>query len=212
MAFGDTMRRTQSLSAAEQALQSQSALAHLRRLVDAGCNRERLIAQLDLAFSFLDDESWQVLVGMDLRRFNGVIREIRSCAAAIDGLCRSQLIYRLSIQHRDPLFVRIYDAPTLPDQLRRFAGAIEHKSKLFGPKRKIREHMWKAGIVAMVIEDTHKAHDSEVSTLIGAVLNNEKYSEKAHQEWRRKHKDFIRIARRQIIENRHRAMSKSLPT
>lgn len=204
------MRRTLSLSIAERALRSHCALNHLQRLVNAGCDRNRLISELDLAF--LADESWKVLVGMDLRRFKGVVRDIRSCAAAIDGLYRSELIHRLSIQHRDPMFVRIYDAPTLPDQLRRFAGAIERKSKLLGPKRKIRGHMWKARIVAMVIEDTHKAHDPEVSTLIAAVLNNTKYSEKAHQEWRRKHQDFIQIARKQIIETRHKAMLKSSPT
>jgi hypothetical protein len=206
------MRRTRSRSTAEQAFQSQSALKDLNRLVNVGCNRDRLIAQLDLAFSFLDEESWEVLVGMDLRRFKGVVREIRSCAAVIDCLCRSELIYRLSIQHRDPMFVTIYDAPTLPDQLRKFAGAIEHKSKLFGPKRNIRKHMWKAGIVAMVIEDTHTPHDAEVSSLIAIVLDDENYSEKAHQEWRRKHQDFIQIARKQIIETRRKAMSKSPST
>src|ERR1700676_3532140 len=113
----------------------------------------------------------------------------------MDRLYRSELIYRLSVEHRHPLFSRIYDTPTLPDQLRGFANAIEHSGGLLGPKRKIRGHAWKARIVAMVIKETRKPHDREVSTLIAAVLDKAKYSEKAHQEWRRKHQDFIEIAR-----------------
>jgi hypothetical protein len=90
----------------------------------------------------------------------------------MDRLYRSELIHRLSIEHRDPKFVRIHDIPTIPDQIRTFADAIEHYGNLLGPKRKIRGHTWKARIVAMVIEDTHKPHDPEVSGLIAFLFCN----------------------------------------
>jgi hypothetical protein len=193
------MRRT--FSTTEEALQSESALEDLQRLVNAGCNRGQLIAELDLAF--LADESWEALVGMDLRRFKAVIKDIRDCAAAMDGLYRSDLIHRLSIEYRHPLFVRIYDRPTLPDQLYVFANAVEHYRELLGPKQKIRGHVWKARIVALVMEDTHKPHDREVSALIQAVSDHlEAYSEKAHQAWRAKHQKLIETMRQQILHRR----------
>ena len=208
------MRRApaQSYSTAERALTERALKLHgvqddLQDLVNVGCNRLELLATLDLAF--LADETWDALVGMDLRQFKAVLSDIRNCALKMDRLYRSELIHRLSIEHRDPKFVRIHDIPTIPDQIRTFADAIEHYGNLLGPKRKIRGHTWKARIVAMVIEDTHKPHDPEVSGLIAAVLNNTKYSEKAHQEWRRKHPDFIRTAS-EII--RLKAMSKGLST
>lgn len=202
------MRRT--LSTTEQALQSESALDDLQRLVNAGCDRGQLIAELDLAF--LADESWEALVGMDLRRFKAVIKDIRDCAAAMDGLYRSDLIHRLSIEHRHPLFVRIYDRPTLPDQLHVFANAIKRYSELLGPKEKIRGHVWKARIVALVMEDTHRPHDREVSALIQAVSDHpEAYSEKAHQAWRAKHQKLIETMRQQILHRRKLSSSALSP-
>jgi hypothetical protein len=182
---------TKPLPTVENILKSHGALDNLNALESAGCNRVHLLTALDLAFFAKD--SWGVLVGMDLRRFKVVIREIRNCAVSIERLYRSELVYRLSVEQRDPLFVRIHETPTLPDQLRQFASAIEHHNKIHGPKLKIRGHTWKAWIVAMVITDTQKVHDREVSSLIGAVLDDKEYSEKAHQEWRRKNRDLLEI-------------------
>jgi len=191
---------TKSLSTVENILKSHGALDDLNALENAGCSRVHLLTALDLAF--FAKESWEVLVGMDLRRFKAVIREIRDCAVSIERLYRSELICRLSIEHRVSLFVRIHETPTLPDQLRGFASAIKHYSKIHGPKLKIRGHAWKAWIVAMVITDTEKVHDREVSSLIAAVLDDQDYSQKAHQEWRRKHRDLVDIMTKKRLKRR----------
>jgi hypothetical protein len=128
---------------------------------------------------------------MDLRGFKAAVRQIRNCADLIDRLNRSDLLYRLSIELRDPRFVGVHQSPTLPDRLRGYVKAVESLPRTFGPKHKITLHVWKARLVATVLEQTGKAHDPEVSSLIAAVLNAPQYSEKAHQAWRLKHAAII---------------------
>ena len=193
----DDMKR---LSQIERVLKNHASLPHLQTLENAGCDRKELIAAMELAF--LADASWEKLVGMDLRALKRTLAQIRDCAGVIDRLNRSELIYRLSIEHRDPGFVGLNEPPTLSERLRKYAGLLNDRIKFFGPKRKIQAHVWKAWIVAHVVEDTKKQHDSEVSSLIAAVLHDRKYSEKAHQAWRLKHRDQIEMMVRTLREHR----------
>jgi hypothetical protein len=188
------------LSEVESVLDEHVALPALQALEDAGCNRGELIAAMGLAF--LTNESWKGLVGMNLRGFKRAIRHIRDCAGTIEQFNRSELIYRLSIEHRDPGFVGLHESPTLPERLREYAKLLDHRRQLFGPRRNFRGHAWKAWIVAIVTEDTRSPHDPEVASIIAAILNNPKYSEKAHQMWRLKHKDFIEMMKTKLQKRR----------
>lgn len=170
-------------------LRDHGALADLEKLAASGCNRHELLAFLSIA-SYADD-SWPKLVGTKLRTYRRNIQEIEHCADLIDRLNRSRLIHRLSIEHLDPRFAEIHQPPTLPDQLRKYAHNLSYLPKLYGPKRKLSRHAWKALIVAKTIEDTGKPHDSEISALIAAVLDNRRYGSKAHQAWRLKHRELI---------------------
>lgn len=188
------------VSQIERVLEDNASLPHLQALVDAGCDRKELVIAMELAF--LADESWETFVGMDLRRFKKEIGQIRTCADVIDRLNRSELIYRLSIEHPDPWFVGIHESPTLPERLRQYANLLDHRRKVFGPKRKIRTHTWKAWIVAHVMEDTKKPHDHEVASLLAAVLDDPEYSDKAHQAWRLKNTDIIEMMIETLREHR----------
>jgi hypothetical protein len=191
-----------SASEVEVRLQDHAkALSDLQTLVQHGCNRAELISALEIAF-LAADESWKELVGMNLRAFKTALTQIRSCADMIDRLNRSDLIYRLSIEYLDPLFVGLHEAPTLPERLRDYAGLLDHRRKLFGPRRNIRRHVWKAWIVAIVTEDSPSPHDPEVASIIAAILDDSKYSEKAHQAWRLKHQDFIEVMRTKLKAQR----------
>jgi len=183
------MGSKKSLSEVERVLDDHASLSHLHALVKAGCDCKDLVSAMELAF--LADEAWETLVGMELRSFKRELAHIRNCAGVIDRLSRSELIYRLSIEHSDPGFVRLHESPTLSERLREYVSLLDYGRKLFGPKRKISAHAWKALIVAHVIEDTKRPHDLEVSSLIAAVLDDPKYSEKAHQAWRLKYSDTI---------------------
>jgi hypothetical protein len=187
------MDGNRSLSKGERAIRDHAAENQLVSLVKSGCDRARLLMILDLAF--LTDETWNALVGMDLRSLKATLAGIRSCAAMIERLNRSELLYRVSIEMRDPRFVELHRPPTLPDRLRTYAKAIESLPKVFGPKRKLSMHLWKAHLVAMVLEQTGKTHDREASSRIAAVLNRPGYSEKAHQAWRLKHVSLVEKAR-----------------
>src|ERR1700730_2017074 len=147
------------VSQIERILEDNASLPHLQALVDAGCNRNEVVIAMELAF--LADESWETLMGMDLRSIKRAHAQIRDCADFIDRLNRSELIYRLSIEHRDPGFVGLHESPTLSERLREYVSLLDDRLRLFGPKRKIRTHVWKAWIVAHVVEDTKKPHDSE---------------------------------------------------
>jgi hypothetical protein len=184
------VRRTRILTEFERLLEDRGgARKDLHTLVEDGCNQAELSSVLQLAF--LANESWQALVGMNLRGFKTVLAEIKNCADIVERLNRSELIHRLSIEHRNPLFVGLHDSPTLPDRLREYAKRLDQQTELFGPKRNHRKHLWKALIVAIVTEDTKRPHDAEVSAIIAAVLKDMKYSEKAHQAWRLKHRSYI---------------------
>jgi hypothetical protein len=187
-------------SEVESALDEHVALPALQALEDAGCNREELVGALGL--SFLVNESWKGLVDMDLRGFKRAIKHIRDCADTIEQLNRSELIYRLSVEHRDAGFVGLHESPTLPERLRKYANLLDHRRQLFGPKRNFRGHAWKAWIVAIVTEDTGSPHDREVASIIGAILAPQKYPEKAHQAWRLKHQDFIEMMASKLKEQR----------
>ena len=187
-------------SSIETVFQDHEALRHLQALVDAGCDRNELIMLMDLAF--LADESWETQIGMRLRDFKGAITGIRHCADTIDRLNRSELIYRASIEHRIPGFVGLWESPTLAERLREYATVLDWLRRFFGPKRSIRLHVWKAWIVAVVTEDTKKPHDSEVSFLIAALLDNPKYSLAAHQRWRLKHLHHIEVMRKKLHDRR----------
>jgi hypothetical protein len=189
-----------SLSDIERILEEHVAHPHLRTLVDAGCNRNQLVCALELAF--LADESWKELVGMDLRGFKAAMSQIRDCANVISRLNGSELIYRTSIEDRDPRFVEVHESPTLPERLREYADKLDSLRSVYGPKQKMRMHVWKAWIVAIVTEDTKKTYDREVSSLIAAVLNDLKYSQKAHQAWRLKHGHIIEMMRDKLQRKR----------
>jgi len=196
---------TKSLSEFEVRLHDHAkARSDLRALVKDGCNQAELISALQLAF-LATDESWKELVGMNLRAFKTALTQIRSCSDVIERLNRSELVYRLSIEHQDPLFAGLHQSPTIPERLREYVALLDHRRRLFGPRRSIRAHVWKAWIVAIVTEDTQSPHDPEVSSIIAAVLEDSRYSEKAHQAWRLKHKGFIEMMRTKLRGQRSKA-------
>lgn len=203
------MAGKKSLSDVEHVLQDHKALPHLAILVDAGCNRGELLAAMEI--SFLADESWPKLVGMDLRAFKTALVLIKHCARMIDRLNRSELIYRLSIEHRKPWFVGLHESPTLPERLREYATQLDSLRGVYGPKLKVRQHAWKAWVVAMVTEETRKPHDREVSSLIAAVLDDSKYTERAHQAWRLKHSDLIEMMKEKLPKHRRKKALQSPP-
>jgi hypothetical protein len=183
------MGHNKVLSDLERVLLDHGANPQLESLVTAGCSRAALKAILEL--SFLTDESWKTLVGTSLRGFKVAIKQIRHCAGLIERLDRSDLMYRVSIELRDPRFAEVHRSPSLPERLREYAKTVDSLTRTFGPKHKVTKHFWKARLVATVLEQTGKAHDPEVSSLIAAVLNDDDYSEKAHQAWRLKHGPLI---------------------
>jgi hypothetical protein len=146
-----------------------------------------------LELAFLVDESWEALTGMDLRTLKTNLAKISECADMIKRLNDAELIYRTAFELKDTYFAQIYQSPTLPELLLEYANKIKSLLRIQGPGHKIYLHVWKAHFVAIVVESTGKAHDLEVSSIIAAVLNTPKYSEKAHQAWR------LRYA--QVIEN-----------
>ena len=146
--------------------------------------------------------TWKTLVDMNLRAFKGSIKKIRDCAGVIDRLNRSELIYHMSIEAKDARFVGIHESPTLPVRLREYADKLDWLRHVFGPKRNIRLNAWRGWIVAVVMENTEKPHDREVSSLIAAVLNDSQYSESAHRAWRSKHIDVIDAMRKTLKEHR----------
>lgn len=183
------MGSKKSLSDLERVLIDHAADSQVESLVSAGCDRVGLMALLELVF--LTDESWKTLAGMDLRAFKAAVKQIKACAGIVERLNCSDLIYRMSVERRDSRFIGVRQPPTLPDRLREYAKAIESLPRIIGPKLKITLHAWKARLVAIVMDQTGKTHDREVSSLIAAVLDNPKYSEKAHQDWRRKHGSIV---------------------
>ena len=199
------MRRKKSLSDVERVLHEHVAVSQFQSLVRAGCDRSRLLALLDWAF--LTDESWTKLVGMALRAFNVSIEQIEHCANVISRLNRSDLLYRLSMELHDPRFSTIHQTPTLPDQLRDYAKALKSLPRAFGPKHNITKNVWKAQVVALVMDDTGKPHDLEVSSLIIAILNDPKYSQTAHKQWRQTHSEVIARERTRLRERREQRIS-----
>jgi hypothetical protein len=203
------MEVKKALPQVERVLAVHAADTQLRTLVDGGCSRSELIGLLDLAF--LADESWKSLVGMNLRKLRATIRQIKDCAASIDRLNRSDLIHRVSLEYRDIRFASVHESPTLADRLRDYANLIESLRQDYGPKRRVSMNAWKAWIVAIVTEDTRKNYDREVSSLIAAVLDNPKYSDKAHQAWRLKHGHAVEMMRGKLRQSRARIAARITP-
>lgn len=195
------MRGNDSFFQVERILIEHSALKQLDSLVSSGCERTWLLAALTLA-SWMD-HSWKSLVGTNLSSFKATIGLLSVCADRIEAIDRSELIHHVTIETRNPKFVVLCEGPTLAMRLREYADHLEVLRSLYGPKRKIRLHAWKSHIVAVVIEDTKRPHDHEVSALIAAVLDDTRYTEKAHQAWRRKHDDFIELQRELVRERRN---------
>ena len=189
-----------SRSDLETVLNDHSALQHLTTLVDAGCNRSELDSLLQLAF--FADESWDALVGRNLRAFKGAIAQIRDCANVIEGFNRSELVYHATIEIGDPRFSRLSESPSLSERLREYAVGLDLLRVTYGPGPAIRRHAWKAWIVARVMEDTKRPHDREVASLIAAVSGEAEYSEKAHQAWRRDHRELIEKMHGKLLDRR----------
>lgn len=199
------MSDKKSRSDIETVLNDHSALQHLKTLVDAGCNRSELLSLLDLAF--FANESWDTLVGRDLRAFKGAIAQIRACASVIEGLNRSELVYHVTIEIGDPRFLRLNELPDLSERLREYAGSLDLLRVMYGPKSAIRRHAWKAWIVARVMEDTKRPHDREVASLIAVVLGEAEYSEKAHQAWRLDHRGLIEKMHEKLLQRRRKRIA-----
>src|SRR5262249_30130807 len=138
------------------------------------------------------------LVGMNLLTFQGAIREIRDCATRIESLTRTQLIHDATIEFHLPAFVGLRGGPTLARTLREYADQLKLLASLLGPKRKLKLHVWKANVVALVIEDTKRPYAPQVTALISAVLDDDGYSERAHQQWRLTHQNLIEAERKRL--------------
>src|SRR6185437_7427795 len=95
------------------------------------------------------------------------------------------------------------------ERLRTYAGVLDSLRPLLGPKLSVRLHAWKGSIVALVLEDTRQAHDPEVAAIISAVLDDDKYSEKAHQAWRLTHPRIIGRMTMALRQRRHKLASKT---
>jgi hypothetical protein len=197
------------ISRIERALEEYGALPHMQTLVAAGCKRDEILAAMKLAF--LADESWEKQVKMNLRTLKGSIAQIRHCSRIIDRLNASELIYRASIEYRIPQSVGLRESPTLAQRLREYADMLDWLRHVFGPERNIRRHTWKGWIVAIVMEDTKRPHDREVSSLIAAVLDDSRYSESAHRAWRSKHTDVVDLMRETLQEHRRENVLRSPP-
>jgi len=191
-----------SPSTIETVLHDNVALQDLKTLVDAGCNEDELRSLMELIF--WTDETWERLVKKDLRTFKKEIGQIRACANIIDRFNRSELVYHASIEIRDPMFVWLNESPSIAEQLRKYADSLDLLRVMFGPKRALRWHAWKAWIVAVVTEDTRAPYDRQVSSLIGAVTDDPEYGEKAHQTWRLDHSDLIEKMRQILLEHRRK--------
>jgi hypothetical protein len=202
------VKDNQTLPEIERILQNHAALPALQKLVDDGCDRVEVLAAL--AISFVTDETWKTLIGMELREFQRALKQIKTCADMIDRLNGTDLVYGLAVERLDPLFVALHQSPTLSERLREYVGVLELRRMQFGPKRKIRAHVWKAHIMAIVIEDARSPHDKEVSAIVGAVMDHPNYSEKAHQKWRLDNQVLIDMMRTKLQERRRRRSS-SLP-
>jgi hypothetical protein len=177
------------------------AFDDFKLLVRDGCDLDELSTLLEINF-LAERDTWERLVGMNLRGLETALKEIKACAGLVERLNCTEFVHRLSIEHRDPALVRIQESPTLPEQLRSYVAAIDHRRKAFGPRRNLRRHAWKARIVAIVIEDTQKPHDAQVASVIAAILNDSEYSPKAHQAWRLKYSALIERVRAQLKEQR----------
>jgi hypothetical protein len=186
----------QKIPSSEDALRKHAAVAQLKALVDAGCDRSEIVTLLDLAF--LTVESWDSQIGMGLRDLKTALTEIRNCADIIGRLNRTEVLYRAIVEHRIPDFVSLCELADLPESLRRYASAVKWFCQIVGPKRRPRLLAWKAWIVAVVWESTNRPHDVEVASLIGAVLDDADYSAEVHKTWRFRHRALIQKSRNKV--------------
>jgi hypothetical protein len=204
------MPRQSALSEIEVILEKHSLIGDLDALFERDGDRQHLIDQLDLAFIFNVDTSWEHLTGRTLEHLKKLVSDIRICAAQIEQLGKTRLVLNATLELKVPGIAALKEGTALVSRLRMYASELEYLLSAFGPKRKPMLNAWKAAICALVFSSTGRFHDREVAAIISAVLEEEDrrvrrklkarvrrktpphgYTEKAHQKWRRENSDAI---------------------
>src|SRR5205807_9742065 len=130
----------------------------LEELIDAGCDRIRLVSSLQSLFRGFGDESWSTLIASAWPGFHGnlqkklkrTIEQIRQCASDIERLnCTSlsAVCFPFGSEYQ-PCF------SDLPGTMRQYADAWEIARSQFGPKKRPLWALSKALIVAYVTRAT----------------------------------------------------------
>ena len=168
----------------EQILNSgiADAKANLKTLVDAGCDRDRILSLLlhmrETAPQF---DNWRGLTGMNRQPFRRFLANSRHWSERINRFNDFPLVWRL-MGNRPLLHIHLMRLPSL---LNSYADELEKGMKLYKPRGKVTLNGYKRDLVQHVRKRTKRVYDYEVSTLIASILENYSYGSKAHEVWRR---------------------------
>jgi hypothetical protein len=177
----------------ESVLRDHGALKNFKSLEAAGCQRNHLLSLLWVSSQpFFADDSWGMLVGMELPTFKGFIERILRLATEIEDLGHRKAILAIYLANtKHPLFEM---TQTLPGMLRQYVELLDSARKAIGPNKPLIRDIAQASLVSYVKTATGKAYDHELSSLIGAVLDKCGYGSDDLKTWRHEHQDLLKLA------------------
>jgi len=189
------------LAALESEITSHAAKVALERLLAAGCDRGSLLRSLGLSCGkpvdfILDNwltktgpQSLQVLFGLNNRAFSAMKNLLLEAADRIDGINRRfEFGVLLTVPH-----LRMFWG--IPGLLQGYVSLLDLAAKRLAGGAHFYRNLGKGILTLYVKQQTGRFRDEQVSALLAAVRDNDKYDAGNQRDWREEQKDLLaRIA------------------
>ena len=197
MALSDSGREESGkrLSDLESKIEKREGKSALENLVQAGCDRNKLLQSLALCcakpidslydgwFTKLGPLSVESLFGLRPREFSTLKEKLLKAADGIDKINRR---FEFGVLLTTPHLVRFQ---LLPSRLRGYVSLLDLAAERLGRGAYFYQNMAKAILVSYVKHQTGRSHEPEVCTLLEAVEGD--YDVTKHREWSNDHRDLL---------------------
>jgi hypothetical protein len=189
------------LAVLESEIASHSAKDALEKLLAAGCDRSTLLRGLGLScgkpvdfvvdnwFTKPGPQSLEVLFGLKGRAFSALKDLLLEAADRVDGINRRfEFGVLLTAPH-----LRMFQG--IPRLLQGYVSLLDLAAKRLAGGAHLYRNVGKAILTLYVKQQTGGFRDEQVSALLAAVRDNDRYDAGSQRAWREEQKDLLaRIA------------------
>jgi hypothetical protein len=193
----DTEETRKRLAVIESAIKAHGADKYVEELVSKHCDRDTLLRSIGLAcgrpVDFLLDnwftkpgpESLENLFGLNGRNFSALLERLLRAADDVEDI-RRRFEFGILLTSRH---LQVFQG--LPELIRGYVSLLKLASEKLGRGTHLYRNLGMAILTLYVRQQTGRFHDEQVSALLAAARDNDRYDAGNQRAWRQEQKDLL---------------------